>query len=250
MQLWECAAALELPVFPCNADKTPACAHGFKDAQRDRDAIKALFQSAPQAELIGVPTGAVSGFDVLDLDIPRHPEAEIWRQSAKIPMTRVHKTKSGGYHVFFKHHPGLRNWTSIPVPGVDGRADGGYVIYWAAHGLPTNTKPIEPWPSALLAPFLPKAQPKRSTNLPTNINDDKLNGIVRAIGHAKNGERNDLLFWGACRVSEWIDAGDLTRSVGEAVLKSSGRQAGLDEIEIERTIGSAFGWKARHGDSA
>src|SRR3954471_1298865 len=66
-----------LPVFPCNADKRPAIpkvkgGNGFHDASVEPDRIRELWDLAgPAVQLIGVPTGAASGFDVLDID-PRH----------------------------------------------------------------------------------------------------------------------------------------------------------------------------------
>lgn len=249
--LWEIAASLDLPVFPCKADKTPACAHGFKDAVRLPEEIRTLFASASNADLIGVPTGAISGFDVLDLDVTRHSEAKAWMQEQVFPPTRVNQTQSGGYHVFFKHRIGLRNWTARPVVGVDGRGDGGYIIFWPATGGQTNGRDILEWPQPLIDSCKPAvSKPTRQAKAhPEPINHAKLAGVARAIGRAMNGQRNDLLFWGARRVSEWIDAGDISRTVGERFLISAGRSAGLDDVEIEKTIASAFGWDARHGNS-
>jgi Bifunctional DNA primase/polymerase, N-terminal len=71
-------AALELgatgiPAFPCLLDKRPSCPHGFKDATADPEKLNALWQQYP-GQLIGVPTGSVSGIDALDLDA-KHAEA-------------------------------------------------------------------------------------------------------------------------------------------------------------------------------
>src|SRR5262249_55774793 len=56
--------------------------------------------------LWGVPTGVVSGIDVLDID----PDGLGWFEANRhrIPVTRVHRTPRGGLHLFFKHAPGLR----------------------------------------------------------------------------------------------------------------------------------------------
>jgi len=58
--------------------------------------------------LIGVPTGAISSFDVLDVD-PRNGGRE-WYEAhkSKLPATRAHRTRSGGLHLLFKHLDGLR----------------------------------------------------------------------------------------------------------------------------------------------
>src|SRR5689334_2818362 len=68
-----------VPVFPCRWDggprlrKTPLTRNGFKDASCDHTTIRESWTRWPQA-LIGMPTGKISGFVVLDVDVKR-PEA-------------------------------------------------------------------------------------------------------------------------------------------------------------------------------
>jgi hypothetical protein len=120
------ALALGLPAFPCRADKRPACPHGYRDATADPTGLRALWRRHP-GPLVGVPTGELSGFDVLDIDAPRHPEAAAWLGARRdgLPATRTHRTRSGGLHLLFRHQSGLRCWAGRPVAGVDGRGDGG-----------------------------------------------------------------------------------------------------------------------------
>ena len=120
-----------LPVFPCLANKKPATPHGFKDATADPAAIRELWRSHC-GPLVGLPTGERSGLDVLDIDL----DGLSWfgRNRNRLPLTRMHQTRSGGRHLFFQHQPGLRCSTSKIELGVDVRADGGYVIWWPASG--------------------------------------------------------------------------------------------------------------------
>ena len=117
----------QLPRFPCRPDKHPLVAGGFNAATTDPAQI-AIWQAQFPNCLWGVPTGAVSGIDVLDID----PEGLGWfaANRDRIPVTRVHRTPRGGLHLFFKHAPGLRCSRGRIAPGVDVRADGGYVIWW------------------------------------------------------------------------------------------------------------------------
>ncbi len=94
-----------IPVFPCNPDKTPMTAHGFKDADTDRTRI-ALFFRDPLA-LIAMPTGLRSNIDVIDED-PRNGGNLDTLAAARgpMPMDVVARTRSGGRHVFTKHRPG------------------------------------------------------------------------------------------------------------------------------------------------
>lgn len=243
MQLWQTAASLDLPVFPCLPDKRPACQHGFKDATSDKRHIRDLFLSHPTATLIGVPSGEGCGVDFLDLDTTKHPaETRAWITPRRelLAITRAHRTQSGGVHYLFQHHPGMKNWTAKPAPGIDGRADGGYVVWWPAMGLPANSKPISKWPEPLLRQFTRAHQRDPAKRPPANITDERLERIIRRIVRANEGTRNKLLFWGACRVGEWIKQGTLPQECGEAVLLHAARYLNLPDREAIATIYSAF----------
>lgn len=161
------AAALDLadqgiPVFPCLAGtKSPAIprdeGRGFLDASIDPAEIRRMF-AYPGAALIGVPTGAASGFDVVDLD-PRKGSDD-WTDVALLPPTRVHRTRSGGRHILFHATPGLRCSVDRIHRGVDIRAEGGYIIWWPAHDLPATSDPVAVAPDWLIAAA---SQPVRTT---------------------------------------------------------------------------------------
>jgi hypothetical protein len=120
-----------IPCFPCLASKAPACPNGFKAATTHAERLTSLWKRYP-APLIGVATGATSGIDVLDID-PRH-NGDKWlsENAARLPISRIHHTRSGGWHILFKHRAGIRNSANKIAPGVDVRGDGGYVIWWPA----------------------------------------------------------------------------------------------------------------------
>ena len=161
-------AALELagrglPVFPVSTDKNPVTRTGFKAASTDPAAVVRMF-SHPAAALIGVPTGEASGVDVLDLD-PAHG-ADIWHaaNASRLPLTRAHRSRSGGLHLLFVHAPGVRNSQSRIAPGVDVRGEGGYIIVPPSPGYSLHTAArIASWPSWLLVPglVLPPPEPER-----------------------------------------------------------------------------------------
>jgi len=147
-------AAQGIPVFPLLASKNPARAkadggRGYLDATTDPATIRAEF-ARPGAARIGMPTGEVSGWDALDLD-PRGG-SEVWPGRLTLPATRVHATGGGGTHHLFRHAPGLRCSAGRIAPGVDVRADGGYVVVWPC----SVDVPIAPWPADVLeAAFTP-----------------------------------------------------------------------------------------------
>lgn len=245
--LWQTAAELQLPVFPCLPDKRPACRHGFKDATDDARRIRELFLSHPDATLIGVPSGQWSGVDFLDLDTVKHPaETRSWIDSHRELLSGVHahRTQSGGVHYLFAHHDGLKNWTARPAPGIDGRADGGFVIWWPAMGYPVNDKPIGKWPESLLRQFVKRHREPSKRPAPP-VTDARLERVIRRLLRATEGTRNDLLFWGSCRVGEWIKQGTLPQEAGEAVLLHAARYLDLPDREAIATIYSAFNTASR-----
>jgi hypothetical protein len=136
----------------CNICKTPACPHGFKDASSDPDQVRQLWKLYP-GQAIGVPTGDASGFDVLDVDCIKHPEAANWWLSHRqyIPYTRVHQTGSGGLHVLFQHSGLARTGNGRLGTGIDVKANGGYIVWWPTHrkvelspGLLSVEQPLRP----------------------------------------------------------------------------------------------------------
>lgn len=159
-------AAEGLPGFPCGANKKPCWSkdeggRGFHDATLDPAEIRRLFAHRG-AHLIGVPTGEVSGFDVLDID-PRHGGDEWERANLhRLPETRIHRTRSGGRHYLFQHAPGMRNDAGKRIAsGVDVRGDGGFIVWWPAHDLlPDSEAPLAHWPDWLLPLALPKPKPE------------------------------------------------------------------------------------------
>jgi len=159
-------AAQGLPVFPCHAEtKAPAPCHGFYDATTDVELVPKMWLCHPEL-LIGYPTGEISGIDVLDVDLARHPEAARWWEAhaPRLPVTMIHQTRSGGLHVLFRHQPGRRNSQGEIATGVDVRGIGGYAIAWAALGCPVICDAeLADWPAWLdpaKPPPIRKSQPR------------------------------------------------------------------------------------------
>lgn len=163
-----------LPVFPCRPDKKPYTEHGFHDASKNADQIEEWWEHWTDA-LIGVPTGAASHLLVVDID----PEGESWYAAhlEDLDVKRVHRTKRG-HHLLYRMPPlDIRNSAGQLAPGVDVRAEGGYIVWWPAHGLQAvgDLEGLSEPPQWLLDRLL---KPK------TNGNDG---GLVPANG-AKEGQ--------------------------------------------------------------
>ena len=120
-----------LPVFPAAPDKSPLTAHGFKDASIEGRVIVSWWRDHPEA-LLAVPTGQVSGLLVIDID----PTGAEWYAEHMIDLAchRIHRTPRGHHLLYKMPEVGVRCSASKLAPGVDVRADGGYVVWWPAHG--------------------------------------------------------------------------------------------------------------------
>jgi hypothetical protein len=237
--------------FPCRQDTRPCTPNGYKAAVMDREAIVALWSRYP-GELVGVATGAMSGIAVLDIDA-KHDDARKWwaDHRERLLPSRAHRTRSRGIHVVYRHREGLACSVSRIARGVDVRADGGYVIWWPAAGLPVLADAgVQPWPEWLViepppAPALPppsrRALAVRRHDLRPTLH--RALGIVRTIALAPEGERNRILFWAACRARDMVVAGELDHAAGVQVLEAlreGAARAGLPQREIDRTITSAM----------
>lgn len=127
-----------VPVFPLKHDKSPYTAHGFKDATTEAGQIEQWGKQWPNA-LVGVPTGRASGYFVLDVDVKNGKDgfSTLRGKGWELLPTRTHKTRTGGgAHYIFRFPEGLelKNSASKLGEGLDTRGEGGYIVWWPAHG--------------------------------------------------------------------------------------------------------------------
>lgn len=143
-----------IPVFPCwekpngaiqsngkpkhPNGKNPRTRNGFKDATTDARQVSAWAAQWPDA-LVGVPTGKASGLFVLDVDVKNGKDGFATLQATgwNLPATRTHRTKNGGgAHYLFRAPDGvpLKSSAGNLGDGLDTRGDGGYIVWWPAHG--------------------------------------------------------------------------------------------------------------------
>src|SRR5262249_8324027 len=123
-------AARGLHVFPCAPSaKTPASAHGCKDATTDVIAIHGWWRENPDYN-IGIATGAVSNIFVVDVDGWPAETAlrKLEERYSGLPAT-VEAITSRGRHVYFRYpQVSVRNSAGKIADGIDTRGDGGYVL--------------------------------------------------------------------------------------------------------------------------
>lgn len=190
-------------------------------------------EETPQAN-IGIRTGVISGFFVLDVD----PKSDGFRslqnlqnEIGVLPTTYVVKTGSGGYHYYFTmpdfpiRNNANRELSKRFGPGLDIRGDGGQVVAAGsvnAHGkyiIQVNA-PVAAAPAALLELLKPQSAAADQDavvieDLPSvidldavaaahaqNYADKTLPQIVADYRNAGPGTGNDMLFRSACSAIE------------------------------------------------
>jgi Bifunctional DNA primase/polymerase, N-terminal/Virulence-associated protein E len=169
-------AARGIRVFPCKPDKRPWTEHGFKDATTDESQIRSWWSRHSDA-LIGLPTGDVSGIMVLDIDVKNGARGAESLQAlvdrhGQLPPTGVVQTQSGGWHYYFVAAPGVRNSQGRIGPGIDMRAEGGYIIAPPSPGYAfiagTENCPMASAPEwlVILATDQPEPQPESAAIIP------------------------------------------------------------------------------------
>lgn len=248
-------AAVGVPVFPCvPGGKRPLVKHGFHQASAETGQVAAWWRRWPAAN-IGIPTGASSGVEVVDVDVhtagtgfPAFRAAH--REGHATGWTALVRTPSGGMHAYYPAHPDRPqpSWQAAQAH-VDFRGAGGYVIAPPSmiarpNGLRVpyrlivaSGSPAEPVDAARLRNFLDPRTPipisRASRGIRQGADARVLAGWVAARGE---GERNRGLFWAACRLAE---AGTLPSAVLDA-LGPAAEHAGLGSREIIATIRSAY----------
>lgn len=253
------------PVFPCReceeadpetgeikSEKSPYTTNGLRGAVRLDRVVSRLWGDHPNA-LIGVPTGAPSGFFVLDLDVkPGIANGHEWLAEmeatyAPLPDTMRAKTANGGTHIFFKHVEGVRNRGGLGA-GVDIRGEGGFVIMPGsamADGrryVLTHDLPIADAPQWLLDLILPRAvkQHAEPFTYKAGTNDAYVNGAVDdeldKLAHMPQGGRGHALNASAFSLGQLVGAGALSRQDAESGLYNAATANGLLQTDGEREV--------------
>lgn len=245
-------AAAGVPVFPCvPGEKTPIVRSGFKRATNDTGRVDGWWRWQPRAN-IGIPTGAVSGLLVIDVDVHGTNGYAAYARAARAgligePLVTV-MTPTGGQHSYFPATPARtqRSW-AIGTAGVDCRGDGGYIVAppsvlnldgarVAYRVERIAAGPVQPVDAVRLRDFLhplPPRPPVREGQRASGwVDADRLAAwLARQI----KGDRNMALFWAACRLAENnVPVGQAL----DALVKAE--QEDFGEREITRTVYNAY----------
>lgn len=258
-----------LNIIPLLArDKKPAISWDpYKVNRVNKDDVQRWWTVWPNSN-IGCVTGSISDIIVLDLDNENAHTAAV-----AMGLPETWKSKTGkGYHIFFKY-PGTRvkNYTRI-LPGMDIKADGGYVV------LPPSIHPsgatyqwiVSPDDQELAVPpdwlmdLIQKLQSKEPPNIALSAPDKPNNSTVSKnsasqkyaqaalekeisiLRSTSEGERNNQLNKSAYALGQLVAAGLLQESEVVDHLTSAALRIGLSESEISATIRSGLSAGMHH----
>lgn len=116
---------------------------------------------------------------------------------------------------------------------MDVRANGGYIIWWPATGLPVwRSDALARWPEWLVPS---KRQIRDGNGAGSSIwrvlGNRTIERILDEAATATEGTRNSTLFKAACRLGDQVCAGFMSEGEATARLVQAGVRAGLGERE-------------------
>lgn len=246
-------AEVGVPVFPCVPwEKRPLTPQGLKNATTDPAVVEHWWRRWPDAN-IGLPTGAASGFDVVDVDIHAGGNGfrslELAEDAGLLTgwAARV-RTPSGGLHLYFPAgETAQRSWQA-PGAHVDFRGSGGYIIAppsevlrpggeLHSYGLEATQAFHAPVDAAALRQLIaPRRPAPEYPSTPSNGHRVDPGRLADWLARREEGERHGSLFWAACRLVEHgTSYSELLGALGPAA-----SHIGLGDAETVRTIRNAF----------
>jgi hypothetical protein len=228
--------------------KHPRTQHGFLDATTDQEQIKIWWDQWPGAN-IGIRTGAITGFFVLDIDGDQGEESldDLEAQYGKLPDSWQVLT-GRGRHIYFRFPDGVSVPSRIGRIGknLDIRSGGAYAIVPPSRHL--SGKPYE-WELSSHPDDVPLAAAPEwlieLANRPKGSTGDKVQrsrSSCKAVIH--RGTRNDTLFNEATHMRDCA----VSRSIVERHILLRGAHdcvPPLSEREIARIVSSVYSYTPR-----
>jgi hypothetical protein len=240
--------------------KHPLTRRGVKDATTDARVIAGWWRRWPDANL-ALATGAASGVVVIDVDPPRGELSLTLLKNAGfvLPETATVRTGSGGLHLYFAapylplgNSAGRLPGVGLELPGIDLRADGGYVVappsvHVAGSGYVWLQPEVElaegpPWlaPTEQVPRTAPASSPVAPSGSSTPYGLAALSGELEELRSAPVGTRNYTLNRCAFRLGRLVAGGELNETEVIEALRAQALARGLSPREIERTISSGL----------
>lgn len=260
-------------VIPCNVDKRPAIAwkqwqsrcagHGQLTQWFGQGSHRLTLEPYKGYQSIGLVCGAVSGnLVVIDLDGMGAVHQFAREFPEWIGRTRVVRTGSGkGCHLYTYVHTMPDNANVRTVDGgFELRGNGCYVIA-PPSGHPSggcyranersiatvdNLDDVYEWMQSLRTHEQPRNERLQAAGAGVSVGrisaymQAVVSGEVGRVRSAGNGNRNNALFYAACRLANYAAGGEINWQECQIELMGAALSVGVPRPEVERTIESAW----------
>jgi hypothetical protein len=242
--------------------KHPLTPHGVSDAAVDSERLRAWGRRWRGAN-VGVATGPASGIVVVDVDLAKGGDTSLVKLRASglvLPATLTARTGGGGLHLVYCHPDlPLRNTAGRlpgagPLPGIDLRAEGGYVVVppsrhasgarygWEDPGAPTAALPG--WMRE--RPRRPEGGPEAPWRRELNGSSGSRYGLaaldreLHRLASSPEGTRNHELNRAAFVLGTLVGGAELDEGLVVGALTRTGMGIGLGEREVAATVRSGI----------
>lgn len=256
------AALLGWRIYPASNRSRAACLRGATEAATcDLDQLEQWAHEFPGCGWRAVMEG--SGIWGLDVDTPPgHAEDGIGNLAALVtvhgplPPRPQLRSGGGGLALFFQDNGDpIIGDAGHPCGGIDPRRGRqsltlppsrhwrtGQPYRWLAPPWEVTPPPAPAWLLRLVAPPPEPvmAAPRQLSGYGRPYAVAALRRAVEQVATAPHGQRNATLNTAAWSVSRFIQAGQLQPSEIAEALAHAGRVAGLDRMEVQRTLASAM----------
>lgn len=231
-------------------DKHKVSVSSWKLRQTERASLEQALEWDGSGHNVGIATGSVSGFFVLDLDSDL-AFAEAERRGWLAATPRVKTGRGWHYYYLLPADFEIRNKAALGVPGIDIRAHGGYVVgpgsvHANGHIYRWEPSPTEVAIASAPAPLLevlkpePRTQQGHHRRREAPVGNEELSNLIINLAKAEKGHRNQLLNDTAFRLGQLLAPGQLDRLEWEDRLREAARRCGLDDAEIDKTLSRAI----------
>jgi archaellum biogenesis ATPase FlaH len=226
-------------------------------ASSDPIIIADWFRQWPDARL-GLPAGEHNRFSVIDVDVKGGKDGVASLAALGFPdieaMTPVRvRTPSGGWHLYFRYDPRLKNTVSKIGDGLDVRTERGLVMapgsfkdghHYQSVGAPLGSVELPDFPESLIPPPPPERERVDTVTGATEGQRDwataYLAKLADTLADTGQGARHDTLNSTAYWAGGAAAHGFLTYGQAETALLAAAKACGLPDDEAEGTIEAAF----------
>jgi len=226
-------------------------------ASNDPATVARWWSRWPDAR-VGLLTGEPNGVTVLDLDIKNGKNgiaalaALGFTDLAALSPVRV-RTPSGGWHLFFRYEPRLKNSVSRIADGIDVKTQGGFVVApgsfkdgarYVPDGAQLGAVDLPAFPEALIPPAEPEREPVAIVGDASPRQREwaaaHLGKLADGLAATTEGGRNDTLNSVAMWAGGAAAHGFIDRDSAETALLTAAEAAGMPKREARRTFAGAF----------